>query len=202
MLERNRRGPFAGMWVFPGGQVDAEDTGGPAAAGETPELAAARKTAVREAAEEAGLALDAQRLVVHSWWLPPHDAPRRFATWFFLAPVPGGVTVTVDGAEIVGHRWVPPLAALAARDREQLALATPTWMTLWWLTPYRRAADALAAAAARSPERFETRLVRGDGEVVAVWEGDAGYEGGDLAVTGPRRRLRMGRPAWRVELSG
>ena len=87
LLRRSGRGVFGGMWVFPGGQVDPGDfdgasrTGG--AGGEETELAAARRAAVREAEEEAGIVLDEGSLVHLSFWLPPPTVHRRFATWFF-----------------------------------------------------------------------------------------------------------------------
>src|SRR5580658_4201806 len=71
LLRRNDRGPFGGMWVFPGGQVDAADwPAGQGAGEETAEIAAARRAAVREAREEAGLDLDEGSLVTLSFWLP------------------------------------------------------------------------------------------------------------------------------------
>ena len=88
------------MWVFPGGQVDPVDLrpSSEDRAAEEVELDAARRAAVREAREEAGLVLDEAtwsrcRSGCH---LP--SAPRRFATWFFLAPrCPSpGVAIEVD----------------------------------------------------------------------------------------------------------
>ena len=76
LLQRNGRGMFGGMWVFPGGQVDAvdglipdpgADGGGRAAGGDAllpdfgDEINAARRAAVRETQEEAGLVLDPAR---------------------------------------------------------------------------------------------------------------------------------------------
>src|SRR6187399_186414 len=54
MLRKNSRLAFGGMWVFPGGRIDDGDR----AAG-ADELTAAANAAVREAAEESVLALDA-----------------------------------------------------------------------------------------------------------------------------------------------
>src|SRR5579859_7717571 len=64
MLRRNSTLDFAGgMWVFPGGRVDAADHEGAA-----DDLAAARRAAVREAEEEAGLHVDEAALVWIAHW--------------------------------------------------------------------------------------------------------------------------------------
>ncbi len=197
LLRRNDRGSFGGMWVFPGGKVDASDRD------KDSEIATARRAAVREAAEEAGLTLDEARLVPLSWWLPPPEAPRRFATWFFLAPAGDQQPVVVDDDEIHEYRWLRPAAAMAARQTGDIALAPPTFTTLWWLAQHDRAEAALAAAAGRPPERFRTHMALGpDGQLLAtVWDGDAGYADGDLERPGPRRRLWLDSTSWRVEIS-
>jgi 8-oxo-dGTP pyrophosphatase MutT (NUDIX family) len=195
MVRRNTRGSFAGMWVFPGGRVDDED-----AVGDEGEIAVAARTAAREAEEEAGLRLDPGALVALSWWLPPMEAARRFATWFFLAEATGA-EVTVDDTEVHEHRWLTPRSAMALRDRGEIQLAPPTWTTLHWLASRPSAAAALADAAAREPERYVTRLVMGPGPSLraTVWEGDAAYADGDLERPGPRRRLLADEPEWRFE---
>jgi hypothetical protein len=40
-----------------------------------------------------------------------------------------------------------------------------------------------------------------DGEIVAVWHGDAAYGDGDLNRPGPRHRLWMRAGGWRYERS-
>jgi 8-oxo-dGTP pyrophosphatase MutT (NUDIX family) len=205
LLERGSGGAFGGMWVFPGGKVEPADRqaavrlpGDPE--GETVEVAAARRAAVREAAEECGVALDPASLSVHSYWMPPPSAPRRFATWFFLAPAPGGVEPSVDGEEIRAARWVPVTSALAERDAGRLALAPPTWVTIWQFSGFQSSADALAEAAARPVRRFLTRAARQGTELALLWEGDAGYHDGDLGRAGPRRRLWVNEAGpWRAE---
>jgi 8-oxo-dGTP pyrophosphatase MutT (NUDIX family) len=199
---------FGGMWVFPGGQIDPGDTeearpGTAEGTGEQPLLDAARRAAVREAEEEAGIALDEDSLVVLSFWLPPQGAPRRFATWFFLAPAHESGDVVVDNDEIHEHRWISPLEAMRLRDAGQIGLVPPTFFTLWWLSQQPDTASALAAAAARPPEKFETHMAAGSAGTprAALWAGDVGYEDGDTERPGPRRRLVMDDPAgWRVEI--
>lgn len=186
--------------MFPGGQVDAGDLPAHPAAGD--EIAGARRAAVREAVEEAGLLLDPDSLVVLSFWLPPPEAPRRFATWFFLAPVPTSAEVVVDQREIRGHRWLPPGEAMESRQRGEIVLAPPTFTTLWWLDRHPDAAAALEAAGSGAPEKYETHAALGpDGSLGAtLWAGDAGYDDFDLDRPGPRRRLVMDPAGWRVEI--
>jgi 8-oxo-dGTP pyrophosphatase MutT (NUDIX family) len=193
MLRRNSKLAFGGMWVFPGGRVDPGDAdpGG--------ELEAARRAAVRETEEEAGLHLDAAALVPLSHWIPPAQAPRRYATWFFLAPAPLADLVTIDGGEIHEHGWLRPADALAQHASGHIELAPPTWVTLQSLSGAASVADALAEAGARDPLRYATHMAVSDGGPVALWDGDAGYSDGDVSRPGARHRLWMRPGGWRYE---
>src|SRR5256885_7602617 len=78
---RVRRTPEArfmgGVWVFPGGAVDAGED----------ELDAA----LRELVEEAAITVaDRDSLVRFSRWITPAEVSIRFDTHFFLAPMPAG----------------------------------------------------------------------------------------------------------------
>jgi 8-oxo-dGTP pyrophosphatase MutT (NUDIX family) len=219
LLRRASGGVFGGMWVFPGGQVDPGDLADPDAgageAGADPEagagaagpydieVAAARRAAVREAREEAGLDLRTRDLVTLSFWLPPPEAPRRFATWFFLAAVGGRHPVVIDAEEIHEHRWQSPAGAMASRNAGQIELVPPTFATLWKLSQHHTAAAALAAAAAAEPGRFTTRMAlgAGTGARAALWDGDAGYPDGDADRPGPRRRLWLDPEGWHMEIT-
>jgi 8-oxo-dGTP pyrophosphatase MutT (NUDIX family) len=192
MLRRNSKLAFGGMWVFPGGRVDDAD-------GPGDELAMARRAAVREAEEEAGIVIDAAELVPFSHWTPPQGAPRRFLTWFFLAPVRGAVDVVIDMGEIHDHGWLSPADAMARRDAGEYELAPPTWMTLWRLAPCADVDAALAEGRRQPPQRFETRAVMDDGVLSCLWAGDAGYDDGDPTRPGPRHRLVCASDGWHYE---
>jgi 8-oxo-dGTP pyrophosphatase MutT (NUDIX family) len=192
MLRRNARGAFGGMWVFPGGRVDDADGDGENGA---------RRAAVRETAEEASLVVDPAALVPFAHWTPPPVAPKRFATWFFLAPAPEGI-VAVDGSEIHEHIWVTPVDAMKRRDAGEIDLAPPTFVTLYKLSQSHDVAAALADAAKGPVEVFTTKILKTTtGELVALWHGDVAYDADDLDldVNGTRHRLAMAPGAWAYE---
>ena len=193
MLHRNSKLAFGGMWVFPGGRVDPDDRDGAANDDE-----AARRAAVREAQEEAGLDVDARSLVWFSHWLPPSVAPKRFATWFFIAPAPAGA-VTIDGGEIHDSAWMRPRDALERRDALEIELAPPTWMTLHHLAAFETVADLMADARERTPTFYETHVASGRDGLIAMWRGDAGYDSGDPDTPGARHRLRIDAGPWQLE---
>jgi 8-oxo-dGTP pyrophosphatase MutT (NUDIX family) len=197
MLKKNRGQAFGGMWVFPGGKVDAGDV----EPGDD-EVDSARRAAVRESAEETGLVLSDGDLVPFSHWVPPEEAPKRFSTWFFVAELPEGLAdVVVDGGEIGDHVWTTADAVMARHAAGEVELAPPTWISLWWLAQHASADAALdAARSVGEIAKHFTHVHVVDGVLVTVWEPDAGYESGDLDAPGARNRLHMpdGR-AWRYE---
>lgn len=179
MLRKNRGQSFGGMWVFPGGRVEPDDDD-PAAA------------AVREALEETGLVLDRAALVPFAHWVPPEEAPKRFATWFFLAALPDGAAdVVVDGGEIGDHVWTTAAAALERHAAGEVELAPPTWVTLHSLAEAVSPEDALARARREEVARFSTRIFGHGESLLAVWAPDVAYDTGDVHASGPRHRLVM-----------
>src|SRR5690349_7747787 len=196
MVHRNSKHAFGGMWVFPGGKVDPEDVD-PSAPDD--EALAARRAAVREAQEEAGIELDLDDLVAIAHWTPPPEAPRKFTTWFFALQAPTVHDVAIDGDEIQDHAWITPTEALRRGDLHEIELAPPTWMTLRAMSRFNAVAAYLDHAAQQTPLRFATHLGRAGEDPVAIWEGDVAYDDGDLDRPGARHRLYMGRGAWRYE---
>jgi 8-oxo-dGTP pyrophosphatase MutT (NUDIX family) len=219
VLRRSGSASFApGAWVFPGGRVDPGDLDSgdldfdspdfdspdfDSLDGAAAELPAARRAAVRETAEEAGLTIDGAALTPLARWCPPAAAARRFLTWILLGRAPDQ-DVTVDGGEITEHRWIRPADALAARDRGEMELLPPTWVTLWTLATYPGVEAAMTAVAGAPPELFETQFTRVPGGTVALWHGDAQYVDPPApTVGGPdaRHRLWMMDTGWRYERS-
>jgi 8-oxo-dGTP pyrophosphatase MutT (NUDIX family) len=196
LLRRNPDLAFhGGAWVFPGGRVDPADrtpgvNGAP--------LAAARRAAVREAKEEAGLELSPAPLVPLSRWTTPDGLPRRFVAWVFLTAAETGA-VRVDGGEIHESRWLSPRAALDAHRNGWMTLPPPTFITLICLQNHPSPEAALAAAAARRPRFFVPRIRNVPGGRCSLYHGDAGYIDGALDRPGPRHRLWMTRGSWRYE---
>ncbi len=182
-----------GAWVFPGGRVDREEL----VAGD--ELESARRAAVRETREEAGLSFAPAALVPFAHWTTPRGRSRRFAAWFFATRLEEPVDVVVDGGEIRAHRWLSPEAALAAQARGELELPPPTFVTVYLLCAFASAEEALAHFRARAPRVYAPRLVTTPGGELALYQEDAAYHGGELEQPGPRHRLRMGAGAWSYE---
>ena len=198
LLRRNTKLSFiGGFWVFPGGAVDAEDCrAGEESNAEPP----ARRAALREAEEEAALRLGEDGLATIAHWTAPEGTPKRFATWFFLAEVDAEAPVEVDGGEIIEHRWMRPQQAIEARDRGELDILPPTYVTLEWLCKHPDSAAALEHFRQCRPVIFNPRfLIQGE-DICNLYEGDAAYPQGDLDTPGPRHRFWMNKKApWRYE---
>ncbi|MCP3991935.1 MAG: NUDIX hydrolase [Actinomycetia bacterium] len=174
-----------GSWVFPGGRVDLHELDGA-----PDDLAAARRAAVREAKEEAGLEIDHGGLVPLSHWTTPLGRNRRFATWFFAVAAPEG-EVVIDDGEIRAFEWHTIDDAIGGCEAGEIMLAGPTYVSLLRIRPLTTVVDALDWVAARSNEVFLPRLVRSGDETFSIYQDDPAYESGDLAATGPRHRMHM-----------
>lgn len=187
MLHKTSSVAFGGMWVFPGGRIDPEDY---PPDGDVDR--AARNAAVRETQEEAGILARVEDFVFFAHWTPPPSTPKRFATWFFAARAGADHAVSIDGGEIQNHAWLAPAAALARHAAGEIDLAPPTWVTLYELARHARVDALLAHLDRTGPRYYATHLAkRADGTRVAMWHGDAGYDGWDADAEGARHRLVM-----------
>lgn len=187
LLERSSHGFFGRSWVFPGGAIESGDYEGVAH-----ELVAAQAAAARETFEEAGFALEPDSLLPFAHWTPPEGFPSRFATWFFICCTVDDQLVSVDGHEIINHRWYQPKVALDNHLKGVLPMAPPTVVTLTELTKFDHGTSAVAFYRRRGIAIYQPRLVnhyKGDGLV--LYAGDAGFSSGDPAIEGARNRVRV-----------
>jgi 8-oxo-dGTP pyrophosphatase MutT (NUDIX family) len=166
-----RRTPEAkfmgGVWVFPGGAVDADDGDGESAVS---------TAAIRELREEARIVLEGPReLVAFSRWITPAEVKIRFDTHFFLAPLPHGQEPRIDGKECVDLGWFTPQAALDAHAAGDIVLVFPTIAHLQRLVPFTSVDALLAHARDLKVEPVLPKvIVEGDSARVLM-PGDPGY---------------------------
>jgi 8-oxo-dGTP pyrophosphatase MutT (NUDIX family) len=176
-----------GAWVFPGGRIDPEDFDG--VSDDDPMLAAARRAACREAFEECGMRVGVDGLVHLANWTTPEIAPKRFATWFFVARASDDVPVA-DGGETAELRWFRPSAALEAREAREIELAPPQFVSLLLLDGHADVDSALDHVRALESFDVTPRFARlDDGTAVCIYDDDVAY--GDLDVDKPGHRHRL-----------
>lgn len=191
MLRKNSKITFGGMWVFPGGKIDAADYPD-GVVNEANLDAAARAAAVRETQEEAGITVDAQDYVFLSHWTPPPGQQKRFATWFFVAKVEGAMDIAIDDGEIKDHAWLNPSEALRKHGAGEIDLVPPTWVTLYHLSLKSSVDAVIEYFSENTGITYNTRVVpAASGERVAMWKGDAGYDEWTPDTPGARHRLSM-----------
>jgi 8-oxo-dGTP pyrophosphatase MutT (NUDIX family) len=97
---------------------------------------------------EGKLELATDLLVSFAHWITPKIRPRRFDTYFFLAPAPEAQEALHDGQEAVDSVWVAPAAAAADGDAKRVKMIFATRFNLLKLA--RSATRDAAFAAARA----------------------------------------------------
>lgn len=181
MVERNDRGMFGSIVVFPGGGVELADV--PEGLDRVDD-ASHRNAAIRELAEETGILLTASgavsarsadgretaasSLLLVSRWVTPEFAPSRYDTRFYLATCDDPPEVTIDTSELVGHVWLSPPEALARHERGEAGMILPTLAHLRWLSRRHSIAEAFESArGADARTLVEPRQIE-DGSLIPV----------------------------------
>lgn len=136
-----------GMYVFPGGRVDAHDfhdgqhlAGYPfardvlRASADESMLRALVACAVRELDEETGVRINASDLTLIDHWVTPEASPMRYDVRFFLAALPDGVTARGRGTEMDQVLWIRPVDALRAGAAGEMPMLLPTQRVLEFLS--------------------------------------------------------------------
>lgn len=198
---------FAGVYVFPGGKLDAQDCNATALSllqcdpqdlharlGEPellPDVAAGlHVAALRELLEEAGVQLPIGALQPWTRWITP-EMPlignKRFDTRFFIARMPEGEVATHDEHETTNSAWLTPRDALTQYWAGQIELAPPQIMSLVELARYPDVQEAIQAAAARRPPVILPAINKVEGIRVMSYPGDALHPVPKRAMPGPSR---------------
>jgi 8-oxo-dGTP pyrophosphatase MutT (NUDIX family) len=200
-----------GIWVFPGGAVDAQDEVAPPSFGGNHSGSEWRVAALRELIEETGLwltssgprsalltedafsvvedsdfVLDPDSLIYFSNWITPSVFPIRFDTRFFLAVVNADSEARVDGDELIDLAWVTPLDALEKEELGEWGIAFPTRKTLELLAsePTVGALVGKLRAIDVVPP-VEPRLHVGEDEARILMPDDAGFDEAGSAQSDP-----------------
>ena len=169
LVQRTASARFmGGVWVFPGGAIDAADGDGDAAQ---------RIAALRELQEEAGIRIDDPDLLVRfSRWITPAEVSRRFDTHFFLAPMPDGQEARIDGEEVVAFGWYTPAGALEAHQAGTIQLVFPTIKHLEQLALFASAEAALTYSRGRVVGPVQPRIISEGEHARLVLPGEPGYD--------------------------
>jgi 8-oxo-dGTP pyrophosphatase MutT (NUDIX family) len=168
VLERGAGSRFLpGYVAFPGGAVEAGDEDLAARWFDDPGEAD-RAAAVRELAEEVGLAVTedgvvaeaiaavdaapprAEQLREIAHWIAPATVPVRFDARYFAVAAPTALEPTPDGAEIAQAWWMSPAQLLDEWRADRRRLYWPTYYTVTQLATCRSVDEVLGL-------RFATR---------------------------------------------
>ena len=192
MVQRNSRGFFGGLAVFPGGRV--EDIDVPVGLSHGDDLSH-RNAALREFAEETGILItpsgtvtvpgvrdrayygwldehghqpDIDGLVLVSRWVTPEIAPRRFDARFYVAVCDDPPEVEIDTSELISHEWVTAAEALDRHVSGTWSMMRPTIAHLRWLRRCSSAEEALRSAQGADGRTLIVPRIVDDGSLLPI----------------------------------
>lgn len=102
---------------------------------------------------EGGLELATDLLVPFAHWITPEIRPRRYDTYFYLAPAPPEQAARHDGHEAVDSIWIAPGQAAADGAAQRVKMIFATRFNLQKLA---RSASTVAAFAAARADKIVT----------------------------------------------
>ncbi len=125
---------------------------------------------VGEIAEVEDLIIACDHLTPFAHWITPKGRPRRFDTWFYLAPAPQNQIAAHDDIELVDSTWASPAQAIAEADAGLWRLVFVTRMNLLKLADARSVDEAIARARASEIVAIEPTIepVAGGGAIFRI----------------------------------
>jgi 8-oxo-dGTP pyrophosphatase MutT (NUDIX family) len=99
--------------------------------------------------EAEDLVLACEQLVPFARWITPTFMPKRFDTYFYLAPAPAEQIAVHDGKEMVEAQWIRPADALADQASGKRRIVTATLLNLRKLNRSSTVSAAIDAAIAQ-----------------------------------------------------
>ena len=88
-----------------------------------------RELSMTEFLTRRGLVLRTDLLGVWGGWLTPVFEPKRYRTWFFVAPLPEGQVTRDVSSESSSVTWLPALARPRPADAGEMLMLPPTYLT-------------------------------------------------------------------------
>lgn len=124
-----------------------------------------------------GLSIRVDRLEAFSHWITPPVMPKRFDTPFFIAEAPEAQIdgALHDGTEAVESVWTTPAAVMEQVDRGEVTMVFATRLNLQLLGEASNVAEAMAAAAKRTPVIVTPHVYVRDGRRMIDIPADAGF---------------------------
>jgi 8-oxo-dGTP pyrophosphatase MutT (NUDIX family) len=135
------------------------------------------KTTFLEVLADTGMSLALDQLVPYAHWITPEGVPKRFDTWFFLAPAPPAQAGAHDGKESTDSIWVSPREALAGGESGRFKLPFPTTRNLVRLGKQSDVQGALDDAGHRTIVTVMPVVTKLDGRRQLRIPAEAGYDG-------------------------
>ena len=91
--------------------------------------------------------------------------PKRYDTWFYVAPIGGSVTLTLATDELEEAAFISPAAALGAHQAQQWPMVLPTLAHVRWLARFGTI-DEVIGATNKARVDPVTPIVAADGSLV------------------------------------
>lgn len=134
-----------------------------------------RSRSLAEMLERRRLVLRSDLLRAWAHWITPTFEPRRYSTYFFVAPLPEGQRTRAVGGEADRVSWLRPHIALEANRRGEMTLLPPTAVTLSELAGMGSVAAALDTETARDLDARLPKLSVTEEGTFLVLPGDPKY---------------------------